>query len=175
MDFKLTRWPMNGIGLEYGPLVFSLKIKENWLVDKQDKRSTKEFPAWNLYAASRWNYALALDKKQPWKNIQIIKRSFNNNPWSIDTAPIELKVPARLVNGWVIDHKTKTDCEGLVDGKIGMKIITGDFRFTPQLPDPKTLNRKLSKTVDTVTLVPYGSTKLRVTVFPDGSKILKKH
>jgi hypothetical protein len=48
------------------------------------------------------------------------------------------------------------------------KIKKGSWWFTPLLPDAATLKNGLSQKVDTVTLVPYGCSKLRITVFPKG-------
>jgi hypothetical protein len=43
---------------------------------------------------------------------------------------------------------------------------SGDFSFTPGLPEPNTLAKRLGKKTETITLVPYGCTNLRVTIFP---------
>lgn len=170
MEFKVSHWPHGGIGVERGPLVYALRIEEEWQVDEDDPRSTEDFPAWNLYPASRWNYALAIDVDNPSRDIELIRRDYSPDPWTIDTAPIMLRVPARRVAGWRVDkYSTITSlCTeiGAPDEPCQERTLKGRFLFTPQLPDPDTLPARLSRKVEMVTLVPYGCTKLRIAIFP---------
>ncbi|OGS21657.1 MAG: hypothetical protein A2252_11675 [Elusimicrobia bacterium RIFOXYA2_FULL_39_19] len=166
MDIKLTRWPKGGIGIERGPLVYSLKIEEDWKIEKNEKRSNKKYPAWNLYPKSAWNYALCLDKNNPVEDIKIINKPFTNNPWSIHTAPIELRVPVKRIHDWKMEHKKKVVRTEWDDVKIIKKSFKGKFVFTSQLPDPKSLKKYSKEKTEIVTLVPYGCSKLRVTIFP---------
>ena len=47
--------------MERGPIVFALKIKEEW-----KKLSGQEpFADWEVYPKSPWNYALVIDKESP--------------------------------------------------------------------------------------------------------------
>ncbi|GAG19134.1 unnamed protein product, partial [marine sediment metagenome] len=103
MQIKLTRWPKAGLGIERGPLVYALPIEEDRQIDKRTSPSNKKFPALNLYPASPWNYALALDAKSLKTNVQLIQRPVGSlNPWSLETAPVQLLVPARRVRNWKI-------------------------------------------------------------------------
>jgi len=171
MELKLSHWPRGGIAIERGPLVYSLKIEEDWQIDTDPpKPATKDFPAWNLFPASTWNYALCVDGKNLSKAVQVVHRPYTNDPWSIHTAPVELKVPARRVRGWKIERRKSV--MGMYPNATftGFEMVEkkGDFWLTPQLPDPATLRQRLADKVETVTLVPYGCTKLRVTIFPQG-------
>ena len=178
-QFKLTPGPENGISVERGPFVYSLKIDEDWKVDTTDDRSTKDFPAYELFAKSQWNYALCLTPDNLQKQIMVVNKPYTNNPWSDESAPIELKVPARLVKGWTLQHKSEMkfenwDVKRNERGKVtdwyvtDTKIKKGSWWFTPLLPDAAMLKNGLSEKVDTVPLVPYGCCKLRITVFPKG-------
>ncbi len=166
MPLRLSHWPDGGVAVERGPLVFALRIAEDWRKDPKDPKSSREFPAWNLYPASPWNYALDLDAKDPLADIEVIHRPLTPEPWSQANAPIELRVPARRVRGWKLirRHREKL-ATGEVDGTKTYAMVPGDYRYTPPLPDPATLRGRLGKR-EFVTLIPYGCTRLRVTVFP---------
>ncbi len=166
MDITISRWPGGGIGVERGPLVYALRIEENWVVDEKEERCTKEFPAWNLYPASPWNYALEVDESEPEKSFKVIAGKMSDEPWSIANAPVQLKVKARRVKGWEIERKSVISSVCPVDGEFKDTELKGDFQFTPPLPDPATLHERLSDQVEEVTLVPYGCTKLRISIFP---------
>lgn len=177
--FKLTPQVENGVSVERGPLLYSLKIAEDWKIDTNDNRSTPDFPAYNLFAKSSWNYALCLNKDSLQQQIEVINKPWSDNPWSIENTPIELKVPARLVNGWGLMTRNEMKFENWTverdeRGKVKRWYIDGEgikkglWSFSPLLPDAALLKNGLSATIETVTLVPYGCSKLRVTVFPKG-------
>lgn len=175
-QIKLTNWPDSGISVERGPLVYALKIEEDWKVDTSDKRSTSTFPAYNLFPASTWNYALCINPSTLGDNIRLVTKPMTDNPWSIQSAPLELIVQARKVEDWNIIKTNTVRAEawkpiyvnGLVTEWVLDKIYDrkGNFIFTPPLPNPETLPSRLSKDMEEITLVPYGCTKLRITIFP---------
>jgi hypothetical protein len=182
MQLKISHWPLEGVGIERGPLVFALRIAEDWRVAASAKdvrndawrmvpngvRSTPDFPDWDLLPASPWNYALALDEANAVSRIQVVQKPMSLNPWRTDTAPIELRVPARSVHGWDIertDSVVSTHWSETTSGLVSEPIY-GQFALTPQLPDPVMLAERLSQETETVTLVPYGCTRLRIAVFP---------
>ena len=176
-EFKLQNSIDGGVSVERGPLLYALKIDENWQVDKNDKKSTPEFPSYNLYAKSPWNYALYLKDSDLTDQIKIVSKEMTNKPWSINSAPIELQVPAKLVIGWTINNKTEISTEnwqpvhndkGLPERweMVGLKFVKGDYNFTPALPSIENIKGMLDPKIQYITLVPFGCTKLRITIFP---------
>lgn len=166
MKIKIQRWPRGGISVERGPLAYSLRIEEDWKIDRKAPKSLTEFPAWNLYAKSRWNYALDINPDTLEEVIDVISKPLSLDPWNLDAAPVELHIPARRVRGWKLERMRRVVNLDWVDGIESEVVTRGRFAFTPQLPKPETLKKKLGRKVKTITLIPYGCTHLRITIFP---------
>jgi hypothetical protein len=64
MQARASRRYHHALAIERGPLVYALKIDEEWKPVNEDK-PFREPPHgdWEVYAASPWNYALDLDEK----------------------------------------------------------------------------------------------------------------
>ena len=169
MDIKLTRWQRGGVALERGPLAYSLAIEEDWRIDRKDKKSTRDFPAYELFPASPWNYALAVDRRNLKQQVFVVHNRMTADPWTLDTAPVELWAPARRVKGWKLLRRKRVEAGYRFHGRRG-RIRKGNFVMTPDLPKPKELHRMLAKDTEMVRLVPLGCTHLRLTIFPDATK-----
>jgi hypothetical protein len=147
MKLAVSRWPESGIGVEHGPLVYSLPIKANWTPVVEPKYTTAEFPSWNATPASEWNYGLVLKDGDLDGQIKVARAPMTDDPW--DSPPVQLTVPAKKIAGWeLLASRDKPE-----------------QKFTPPLPDLSA--RTVSDATEAVALVPYGSTELRVTIFPD--------
>jgi len=156
MKIKVREWEKNknSISVNYGPLTFSLKIDE--LYRQKDSKSTaigdsgwqkdadaEKWPSFEIYPNSQWNYGILLNKTKPEKSFTIVKKPWpaDNNPFTNANAPIELKVKGEAINSWAIDKY------GLVD-------------LLPQSPV------KSDQPATTLTLVPMGGARLRISSFP---------
>ena len=137
MSPRISRWENNSIAVERGPLVFSLKMGESW--SKLNEGSLA--PDWEVRPTTPWNYGLVVDDSHPATSIKVIEAPIGPYPFSESGAPVELSVRARLVPEWQA-----------VDDTAG--------------PLPKS-PVKSSSPEETVTLVPYGAAKLRITAFPE--------
>lgn len=93
---------------------------------------------WEYYPIESWNYGLNVDTNDP--NISIDTRSPGETPFSIDTPPVELTVGGRLVPEWRLENNW-----------------AGSIPSSPVRSDSER---------ESLTLVPYGCTDLRVTEFP---------
>jgi hypothetical protein len=148
-----------GVAVERGPLVYSLKIQEDWtpVVDPDFEITNKDFPMWGAKPGSPWNYALALDADKPVSDqIQVTTRETGEDPWS--NPPVTMQAPARLLEGWKLWERTGRFEINKVDTEV-------PYRSTPQLPDTSALEAARSAPVQKVTLVPLGTTHLRTTIF----------
>ncbi|HOX55358.1 MAG TPA: glycoside hydrolase family 127 protein [Candidatus Paceibacterota bacterium] len=142
MEVSVRKWEknQNAVSVDRGPLTFSLKIGERW----QRCGGTEAWPEWEVFPTTRWNYGLVLNEKNPAKSFKLVnwkERAVPAQPFTPDTAPIELQAQARRIPAW------KQDPLGLV-GKLQ--------------PSPV----KSVEPVDTITLIPMGAARLRITAFP---------
>ncbi|PWK80541.1 DUF1680 family protein [Mucilaginibacter oryzae] len=156
MQLKVKEWAKNknSVSVSYGPLTYSLKIKEEYskgdnLKDAQGDShwqptaDPSKWPSFNIYAASPWNYGLLIDEQHPEKSLEVVRRAWpkDNNPFTNATAPIELKAKGRQIPGWKVDE-------------------TGLCGVLPQSPV------KTNEPVKELTLVPMGGARLRISAFP---------
>jgi hypothetical protein len=147
MQLALSQWPQNGVGIERGPLVYSLPIQTKWTTRVDPQYSTKEYPNWDATPESAWNYALAIDAAKLASEVQVKEISGPvEDPWV--HPPTMLTVPVKKIPGWELQRDA-------ADPKV---------KFTPPLPDLAVT--KAAAGTERVVLVPYGATQLRVTIFP---------
>lgn len=162
---KCIKWK-EGVAVEYGSVLYALPIKERL----KPVKSAEGFDTFDRYPAGPWNYAL--DIKNPDKDIKVIFNSTPQNVWSAETPAIELRVPARRVKDWKMIRCKDTEYEEVDLQKflndrvieVVKRQIKGDFHFTPPLP--KKLKSKHVGKKEQITLIPYGATTLRMTIFP---------
>ncbi|MGD0471193.1 MAG: beta-L-arabinofuranosidase domain-containing protein [Terriglobales bacterium] len=151
MQTVLTYWPSDGVGVEHGPLVYALAVKEDWTPIVTPKWSTAQFPEWDARAANAWNYGIAVDETRLISQTQFERKPMTNDPWV--EPPVTLTVPMRKIPGWELCANSKHP----------------DRKETPPLPEiDEEFATVLSKIeIERVSLVPYGATQLRLAIFPE--------
>jgi hypothetical protein len=128
----------NSISVQRGPLTYSLKIAEKATQDG----GTKTWPAYSVYPDSPWNYGLDTDRNNH-VDVQVVERPWpaDNQPFNWNSAPLELKIKGRQIDAW------KADERGLVS----------QLQQSPA---------KVSTPLETITLIPMGCARLRISAFP---------
>jgi hypothetical protein len=141
MRTRLSTWYRDSVAVERGPLLYSLRIDEQWTEVAGGMKKPAIAPAkdWEVRPGSPWNYGLLVTPETV-SSLAVREKPVGEYPFSPLGAPVEISVPARRVPGWT-----------LVDGSAG------------PLPQSPVVSKEKT---ETVTLVPYGSAKLRVTAFP---------
>jgi hypothetical protein len=117
-----------------------------------------------VYPSGDWNYVLVLSEDDPAGGFEIEKCASPADPFTAAAPPLRVRAKARKVRGWKIRRPKTAIAENTE--KRWRHDGDGELEFTPDLPDPTTLQSKLGKRVYDVTLVPYGCTHVRLTVFP---------
>ena len=160
-QLKTVDYGKNGIFVERGPLLFTYGMKGERKIDKEDKKSTSDFPAYNIYPDKKWNYAFL----QGEMSLQYRPQSLI--PWSIDTAPMVVTVSAKEVKNWTLLHTDKVRAvKNLYKLPWARELKKGDFVFTPPIPSEEFIEKNGLGEEEKITLVPYACAKLRLTVFP---------
>ena len=136
MPVEAVRGFNNGVTIQRGPLVYSLKIGEEWR-KLRDKAPAAD---WEVRPATPWNYALAVDDKRPAQSLRFTERPLGQFPFTPDGAPVTVAAKARRLPEWRME---------------------GGSAAPPPVSPVKS-----GEPVETVTLIPYGAAKLRITVFP---------
>jgi rhamnogalacturonyl hydrolase YesR len=137
MEVRLSRWHEESVGVERGPLVFALRIGEEW----RKMKGEEPYATYAVYPKDPWNYGLAIqDFEKPGTSFTVQQTEVAPQPWTIEKAPVRILAKARKIPEWQ---------------KYGG--ITGPIPWSPI---------KSKEPTEEVTLVPYGCTKLRISEFP---------
>jgi len=141
MELRCERRYNNSIAIFRGPLVYSLAIEPYY---KRIAKHNDTYPYavdWEVLPNSDWNYALLVDPENLKESIKVKTSDVPFMPFAEPAAPVVLNVKACQVDEWT-----------LVDQSAG------------PIPDSPVIAK--GRKTETVSLVPYGCTQLRITEFP---------
>jgi len=141
MEVITTTWHDFSGAIERGPLVYALKIREEWR-EKDLKDKYRAFS--EVYPRDDWNYGLLReDLTELNKSVEVIHKEWNGAyPWNLENAPIELRIRGMKVQEWKLTH--------------GAPYFPGFWgKYAGESPETKK-----------ITLIAYGCTTLRITEFP---------
>jgi hypothetical protein len=97
------------------------------------------FPDFELHPTSPWNYALRVRPDHPESDIEVVESVSHTLPWSQDGAGVALRVAAQRLPQWMAPN--------------------GSSDAPPTAPASQ-------NAVESVSLIPYGCARLRISMFP---------
>ena len=116
--------------------MFSLRIGEYF----HQIRGERPHADWAIYPTTPWNYGLLLDGGDPGKSFTVERKAIGKVPFENAAAPVVLKGKGRRIPYWYVANNSADD--------------------TPPSPVE---SREPEAAVE---LIPYGSTRLRITELP---------
>ena len=149
MQVSCGRWYDNSAVIERGPLLYALKMNENWTRKETDPFEKVRYGDWyyEVTSDSPWNFCLTdvtIRKDGLESNCTVIRNDVDKSlyPWTLENAPISIRIPARPVLDWTAYRGS-----------------TGQIQYYVRQDD----NLGEEQVIE---LIPYGCTTLRITEFP---------
>lgn len=142
MRLQKSYWHERSVALERGPLVYALRVEEEWREVNAGRRQTAHR---ECRPKSPWNYALLRsDLERLDEHFTLTRKPgpVAANPWTLDNAPLELRARGVRLPGWTLYN----DSAGPV----------------PMSPGPFPEGGE----EESIRLIPYGCTTLRISGFP---------
>jgi hypothetical protein len=139
LDVRVWKMSGNTVSVSRGPLTYALKIGERW----ERSGGTDTWPAFEVFPTTAWNYGLVADPAGPARSFEVVRKEgpLDPQPFTPGHAPLELRARAKRVAAW------RQEANGLI----------GEIPASPL---------RAAAPVESVTLIPMGCERLRVSVFP---------
>jgi hypothetical protein len=147
MKIELTTWFENSQVVERGPLVYALRIGEEWqkVTNTNDPERYGD-SYWEVRPTSPWNFGLPEKLVNHADSLFITEeKPLAHYPWNLENAPVEIKTKGFRIPSWQLYN----DMAGPLPWSGMYKLELGENPMEEE-----------------ITLIPYGCTTLRISEFP---------
>ena len=139
MEVRFSWWAEAAAGVERGPLVYALKLQEEW---QEHETESWPDPWYSVTTPDPWNYGFPEDVIAETRVSVEEIGEVGDMPWNLENAPIRLTMEAIQLPEWKLYDKSAGPSPAHPNRYVG------NYETTP------------------VTLVPYGCTTMRIAQFP---------
>lgn len=144
MQVRTSNWGRNSRAVERGPLVYALKLEEQW----EKGHDEVEGDYFSVYPKGAWNYGLpekVIQDPAKYLRVSQLNPLTDTFVWNLAHAPLSITTTGKQIPEWKLTDDVApqpvTDRNGIYKGKVNDEEIQ-------------------------ITLVPYGCTKVRIVAFP---------
>ncbi|WP_316844874.1 beta-L-arabinofuranosidase domain-containing protein [Pedobacter psychrodurus] len=146
MHISKHSWFENSVSVERGPITYALKIGEEVKPVKNTKDPIDYGDNFDeIHPTTPWNYGIfdiPANKMDEKFTVEQLGKT-GNYPWNLENAPIQIKTKAKRIPSWKLYNE-----------------------MAGPIPYSMTYQLETAQEVEEITLVPYGSTRLRISQFP---------
>ena len=149
MEISCGQWFDRAAVIERGPLVYALKLQEKWTRKEFKPEERVRYGDWyyEVTTPDKWNYCLSrqdISEKNLTEKFKVVRTGIDTSlyPWNVENAPLVIKCTGRELLDW--------------------KAYRGS---AGQIPFFTQQGRNVGEE-ETIELIPYGCTTLRITEFP---------
>jgi hypothetical protein len=137
------------VAVERGPLVYALKVGEEWTRVNADKPH-RELPHgdFEVRPTTPWNYGLVVDESKPDAGVRFEERPVGEKPFSPEGAGVVATASGRKIPNWKVARGWAAE------------VSPADVAWSDPSRNPT------EEPVEPITLIPYGCTNIRITEFP---------
>ena len=146
-----------GVSVKKGALLYALPVAERMVVNGLRDMGEQNFPHYSLYAAGKWNYGL----ETPIDQAAFSCGAVGAEPWRGAQNGLSITLPARELPKWKLQKVKDAPARKFARGKCGS--IGHPAVFTPRV---KAFSKAEAGEASVIRLVPYGTTRLRIAIFP---------
>lgn len=147
-----------GVSVKKGVLLYALPVDEKVEINGLRTLNNPKYPHYSIYPNSKWNYALKLNDL----NLKSITSESDFEPWKNGCSGKVIELNAYSFDKWKIVNSKKGKKRLNPRGKV--VDIGHECKFTSKVPAKVRMEDLGDKQV--IRLVPYGTTRLRIAIFP---------